>query len=229
MDLSIGTALFYAVKGKGNTFSEDFYTCKFDSFAKTILDEFPKIYTENKGGKGGEIKVAAQKNPNFMASYTQIKSEFKIPVESQAQTVLNGLGADEIFGGYSRYYTYLKNEQFSELIQEISLDLDRLWIRNFGRDDRCVNFHTKTCVFPYLDLSVLEFASQLPIHALFYKDELYKLNKKPLRDLAQKIGFKISPMFAKKAIQFGTKVANQYNKIIFSSHRKAKGWKKYNN
>ncbi len=83
-------------------------------------------------------------------------------------------------------------------------------------------------------MQVLEFAAELPMEALFYPDGLYKLNKKILRDLATKLGFRyecgtisdrVAPMFAKKAIQFGTKVAQQYNRLIFDSHRKAKGWR----
>eukprot|EP00826_Nyctotherus_ovalis_P050701 TRINITY_DN6248_c0_g2_i7.p1 TRINITY_DN6248_c0_g2~~TRINITY_DN6248_c0_g2_i7.p1 ORF type:complete len:118 (+),score=38.18 TRINITY_DN6248_c0_g2_i7:724-1077(+) len=113
-----------------------------------------------------------------------------------------------------------------ELKAEFALDLDRLWIRNFGRDDRCISYHTKTCTFPYLDLAVIQYAAQIPIKELFYED-VYNLNKKVLRELASKCGFKVSQMFAKKAIQFGTKVAQQYNKLMFESHRKAKGWKSY--
>jgi asparagine synthetase B (glutamine-hydrolysing) len=112
-----------------------------------------------------------------------------VPKKSIAKLILNGLGADEVFGGYSRYYTHLKNKQMEELKAEFALDLDRLWIRNFGRDDRCISYHNKTCAFPYLDLSVIEFAARIPMQELFYEDELYKLNKKVLRDLATECGF----------------------------------------
>jgi len=151
--------------------------------------EYPKIYNNNMGGKQGEIKTAMLKNKAFIESFNKIKERITIPKQSTAKLVLNGLGADEVFGGYSRYYTYLRNKQMEKLKAEFALDLDRLWIRNFGRDDRCISYHNKTCAFPYLDLNVIEYAAQIPMQELFYDDKSDKLNKKVLRDLAADFGF----------------------------------------
>jgi asparagine synthetase B (glutamine-hydrolysing) len=59
-------------------------------------------------------------------------------VKSSAKVLMSGLGADEVFGGYARYSTAFKRG-LKELEEEIGLDLDRLWERNFGRDDRVIS------------------------------------------------------------------------------------------
>ena len=38
--------------------------------------------------------------------------------------------------------------------QEMSLDLDRIWHRNMGRDDRVISVNGKEARFPFLDVAV---------------------------------------------------------------------------
>ena len=118
MDLSIGTALFFGLEGKGKTFSD---AAGLEGLLQIIVQEFPKIYTDNKGGKCGEIAISAGKNKLFSEAFAQIKGHLNIDTCSSALIVLNGLGADEIFGGYSRYYAYAKSNQIEELKSEFSL------------------------------------------------------------------------------------------------------------
>ncbi len=79
------------------------------------------IIDDSKGGKQGEISVGVGKNPRFMEAFAGIKKALSVPACSTAKIVLNGLGADEVFGGYSRYYAYLKSGQTEELKAEFSL------------------------------------------------------------------------------------------------------------
>ena len=69
--------------------------------------------------------------------------------------MFSGLGADEVWAGYSRYKTAVKSEGgIAALKAEMSLDLDRLWHRNMGRDDRVISVNGKEARFPFLDVAI---------------------------------------------------------------------------
>jgi asparagine synthetase B (glutamine-hydrolysing) len=66
-----------------------------------------------------------------------------LPLTSSSRVVLSGLGADEIFSGYSRYRVAYNRGGFQELEREMNFDLERLWVRNLGRDDRATSDRAK--------------------------------------------------------------------------------------
>ena len=43
--------------------------------------------------------------------------------------------------------------------EEMAMDLDRLWHRNYGRDDRVLSANSIEARFPYLDPKLLEYLS----------------------------------------------------------------------
>lgn len=43
-----------------------------------------------------------------------------------------------MFGGYARYSSGFIKDGYAGIAAEMSKDLDRLWIRNLGRDDRAM-------------------------------------------------------------------------------------------
>lgn len=40
---------------------------------------------------------------------------------------------------------------------EMSMDLDRLWHRNMGRDDRAISDNGKEARFPFLDVNLMKY------------------------------------------------------------------------
>ena len=68
--------------------------------------------------------------------------------------MFSGLGADEVWAGYSRYKTAALRGGVTGLKAEMSLDLDRIWHRNMGRDDRAISVNGKETRFPFLDTAV---------------------------------------------------------------------------
>ena len=78
-------------------------------------------------------------------------------VSCDSKVVYSGLGADEVFGGYARYKTAFLRGGSKEMEEEMSLDLDRLWHRNMGRDDRVISSCGKEARFPYLDHELIKF------------------------------------------------------------------------
>lgn len=139
------------------------------------------------------------------------------------KVLLSGMGADEIFGGYSRYKSSFKHYGQEGVIREMSLDIDRLWHRNLGRDDRVTACHSKELRFPYLDTFLWQSLAFLRLDEVT-QPEIPGKDKFLLREFAKELGFQGVSGFKKRAIQFGTRISQLCNVQDFGSNRKAKGW-----
>jgi asparagine synthetase B (glutamine-hydrolysing) len=88
---------------------------------------------------------------------------------------------------------------------KLQLELDRIPVRNLGRDDRVISAHGKEVRYPFLDLTVVSFLSQLPIHhKLDPRAELGLGDKMLLRYAARSTGLELASSRKKKAMQFGS-------------------------
>jgi asparagine synthetase B (glutamine-hydrolysing) len=97
----------------------------------------------------------------YAASATQDPSA---PITTTpARVLLSGLGADELFGGYSRHEVAFKRDGYSSLNDELKLDVSRIGERNLGRDDRVLAHWGKEVRFPYLDEDFIKFAIGCPV------------------------------------------------------------------
>jgi asparagine synthetase B (glutamine-hydrolysing) len=116
----------------------------------------------------------------------------------------------------------------------MALDLDRIWHRNMGRDDRAISSNGKEARFPFLDLQVQHFLrDQAPDSLLidgleqnaWFNADLQRGtgDKRLLRMYASEVLGIQAGSFEKRAIQFGTKIAKQTNVATFGSNRKANG------
>ncbi len=130
---------------------------------------------------------------------------------SPARVLLSGLGADELFAGYTRHSTAYSRRGFSGLLDELELDITRLGKRNLGRDDRVMSHWGKEVRFPYLDEDLLSWALQCPVWQKcgFGKEGRDVPNvdepnlepeKKILRLLAYKLGLKGAASEKKRAV-----------------------------
>lgn len=81
-------------------------------------------------------------------------------VRSNSKIVFSGLGADEVFAGYARYKTSFERGGFPDMEREMAMDLDRLWHRNMGRDDRAISANGKEARFPFLDVKLMKYLGQ---------------------------------------------------------------------
>ncbi|KAE9376882.1 hypothetical protein N431DRAFT_501656 [Stipitochalara longipes BDJ] len=133
-----------------------------------------------------------------------------------ARVLLSGLGADELFGGYTRHATAWTRRGFTGLLDELKLDVDRLGKRNLGRDDRVISHWGREARFPYLDEALVKWAVECPIWEKcgFQSDVLVdqetpnlEPGKKVLRLLAYELGMHSVAQEKKRAIQFGARTA----------------------
>lgn len=84
-------------------------------------------------------------------------------VTSPARVLLSGLGADELFGGYTRHEIAFKLGGYERLLEELKLDIGRIGQRNLGRDDRVMAHWGKEVRHPFLDEEFVRFAVSAPV------------------------------------------------------------------
>lgn len=154
----------------------------------------------------------------------ETKNKF-INYKSNAKIIFSGLGADEFFGGYARYKTSWEKRKLKGLSLEMSKDINRVWTRNFGRDDRSCSDNGIELRFPFFDLDLIEYLSC--VEKMEFITDFNKSRgtgeKIVLRKICERLGYKISHNFEKRAIQFGTKLAKETNIKKYGSNRKANG------
>ncbi len=132
-----------------------------------------------------------------------------IPYTTQARVMLSGLGADELFGGYTRHATAFGRRGFPGLLDELKLDVDRLGKRNLGRDDRVISHWGREARFPYLHEALVKWAVECPIwekcgfelgEAKEKQTQDIEPGKKVLRLLAYDLGMESVAMEKKRAV-----------------------------
>jgi asparagine synthetase B (glutamine-hydrolysing) len=125
------------------------------------------------------------------------------------------MGADETLGGYARHRRTFTREGFSGLQREVEKDFCRLWSRNLGRDDRVVADHGREGRYPFLDEGVIGALTSVAEGGKALHEVMdVRLGegvgeKKLLRTCARLIGLRDVSRLQKRAIQFGTRVANR--------------------
>jgi asparagine synthetase B (glutamine-hydrolysing) len=138
--------------------------------------------------------------------------------------LLDGLGADEQLAGYGRHRSCFRAGGWAALRGELAVDVDRLWKRNLGRDDRVLSDHSREARFPYLDENFMALVRALPLPGLADLRLAQGVgDKRILRIAARMLGLPTSSKLVKRAIHFGSRIAKQSNVILFGSNRAAKG------
>lgn len=142
--------------------------------------------------------------------------------KSEARILLVGSGADEQCAGYGRHRTKYKNSSWVGLHEEMKLDIQRIWKRNLGRDDRCMADNGKEARFPFLDEDVIRVLLDFPLWEIANLSQPSGIgDKKILREVARLLGLHEAAGQPKRAIQFGSRIAQESNRRNFGSNRAA--------
>ena len=213
MDFNISSAKNISTCKRGYLVNKEKLIKYFENLdSKIVNDDLLKKYEQ----KEYQNNILTKKISNFeYEKFTDLSNIYN----SEAKIFFDGLGADEIFGGYLRY----KN---GDIENQMKKDLDRLWLRNCGRDDRVCGENKIELRFPYLDYDFMDFLSSIND-----MNQIADFNKPRgegekylLRNVAKTIlGFNLSYKFEKRAIQFGTKIAHHTNVQKYGSNNKANG------
>lgn len=150
------------------------------------------------------------------------ENEQRLRYKSEARIVLVGSGADEQCAGYGRHRTKYRCGGWHGLNEEMKLDMQRIWKRNMGRDDRCIADNGKEARFPFLDEDVIRVLLDIPLWEVANLDQPSGTgDKKILREVAQMLGLHEAAVLPKRAIQFGSRIARESNRKNFGSNRAA--------
>ena len=151
-----------------------------------------------------------------------------------ARVLLSGLGADELFGGYTRHATAFSRTGFKGLLDELELDLNRLGKRNLGRDDRVMSHWGREARFPYLDESLVKWAVECPVwekcgfqSTVSEEQEILNIEpgKKVLRLLAWELGMYSVAREKKRAV---SRIIHQKSRLTifrFNLAQERQKWK----
>lgn len=159
------------------------------------------------------LYFAAQGNGTISGLNSGSMTNYTTP----ARVLFSGLGADELFGGYTRHATAFVRRGYQGLADELELDFNRLGKRNLGRDDRVISHWGKEVRYPYLDEDLINWALAIPVwekcgfgqvSGRDVDDEpALEPGKKLLRLLAWQLGLRGAAVEKKRAIQFGARTA----------------------
>ena len=122
--------------------------------------------------------------------------------KTSARILLVGSGADEQCAGYGRHRTSYRRGSWLGLHEEMKLDMQRIWKRNLGRDDRCIADNGKEARFPFLDEDVIRVLLNFPLWEIANLDQPSGLgDKRILREVAGLLGLNEAAILPKRAIQ----------------------------
>ncbi|KAF9454906.1 hypothetical protein P691DRAFT_799912 [Macrolepiota fuliginosa MF-IS2] len=127
------------------------------------------------------------------------------PYTSTARVLLNGLGSDELLGGYGRHRSAFNSGGWPAVVDELQLEIDRIPMRNLGRDDRIISSHGKETRHPFLSLDLVAFLATLPVyHKMDPRLQVGLGDKLLLRLAMKKVGLDLASSRKKRAMQFGS-------------------------
>ena len=133
-------------------------------------------------------------------------------VTSQAHVLFTGHGADELFAGYGRHRSALERGGLPAARNELRTDLQRIWKRNLGRDDRVCGTFGRITRTPFLAEDIVELVATMRVSDLLPGSGA-GADKTLLRALAASVGCGVAARFKKRAAQFGSRTGRLFDDL----------------
>lgn len=217
MDLSIAIAFYFAAR------STNCVAIEKTPELHTSIEELLQVLNFQKMDFESQKSITELHDFTFIHGYT-----------SASRVLFSGLGADELYGGYSRHeslFNDVKEEDteanksitsaaYEALVISLAHDMNVIYERNLGRDDRAMASWGKELRYPYLDETVVEFslnciAPDLKMRFWWETRATKKGHKRVkqyerkhiLREVARLMCLPGAALETKRAIQFGARSA----------------------
>ncbi|XP_064555391.1 asparagine synthetase domain-containing protein CG17486 [Drosophila montana] len=136
--------------------------------------------------------------------------------QSTARVALLGSGADELFGGYTRHRNAWRragsdgHARQLAVRHELDMDWQRIPARNLARDDRIIADSGKTARAPFIEEHLARFVRSLaPQQRCCYALPEGVGDKLLLRLYGYSLGLREAVLLKKRAIQFGSRIADK--------------------
>ncbi|MBI0583241.1 MAG: asparagine synthase C-terminal domain-containing protein [Methanomassiliicoccus sp.] len=148
-----------------------------------------------------EVIAACREVLRTVRVQSPITLSFELPLQMIASRVeeevlMSGQGADELFGGYSRYLEMTSEEASARMADDMAKMLSEV----LPLEDDLARRYGKTVDRPFLDPQVRKVAASIPAGEKIRGG----VRKAPLRDVAASIGAELLASREKKAAQYGT-------------------------
>jgi asparagine synthase (glutamine-hydrolysing) len=164
------------------------------AFLELPLVEIPLSETDVKEALPDIVGLVRSTNP-VIISYKL--PHFFVSRSAEEEVILIGSGADELFGGYSKY----QKMDHGELTATMETDLERLLKVDIPIDNRIGQMFGKSFEYPFLSAAVMEIAMESPMELKVGKEG----RKVVLRKVAEEFGLPLEISGRqKKAAQYGT-------------------------
>ncbi|KNC84255.1 hypothetical protein SARC_03526 [Sphaeroforma arctica JP610] len=219
IDTSIGSAMWHATKANGRSKQQPYTPSSRVVLVGVGADEQLGGYSRHR--TRFEVDPAIQRIPKVQKPSSKNAMKRKLDNTDQSSpsatnpssTVDTDKSLEDICQDENKVQpksreTISASAGWQRMLLEMRMDVDRIWTRNLGRDDRIISDHGREARFPFLDEQLVSYLAKLPIwiktDPRFPRGQGEKIL---LRMALKQLGMDVSATEPKRAIQFGTRVA----------------------